>query len=229
MKRTKRPSILLGIPWHHPTDEFLVSLSSFIKDCEQHYDLEVVRVQDRQLVDAQNEIAEYFLKGNKDFLLFMEDDHSGFNRNFLKALLRANTEIVGINYYARYFPYYECLMKDLYPDRPLNRFGMTGHKSGYHNVDLSGFGMMLIKRSVFYKLDLPYFRLNKYGGQGSYATDIDFCDRCREVGINIFGCFDYILNHREVTPESVGQLRLEGYKNVGRIKEEYYKEKGYIV
>ena len=229
MKRTKRPSILLGIPWHHPTDEFLVSLSEFIEECGEHYDLEVIRIKDKQLVDAQNEIAEFFLKSDKDYLLIMENDHSGYSRNMLKALLRADAEVVGINYYSRYFPYYTCLMKEIHPDQPTSRFGNLTYTSGYHECDLIGYAMMLIKRSVFDKLDKPYFRLNEYGGPGNYATDIDFCDRCRKAGIVLVGCFDYTLNHRQVTTQNVAQLRLEGFEDIRKKRQEYLKEKGYAI
>lgn len=228
MKRTGKSSIVLGIPWQHPTDAFLASLSEFIKECGEHYDLEVIRVQDKALVDAQNEIAEYFIKSGKDYLLLMENDHSGFSRNFLKALLRANTEVCAMHYHSRHFPYFSCNMRKIEgrTDEGGPLFAETHTNSGYKECDLVGYGMTLYKRSVFEKLEKPYFRLNEYGGPESYATDIDFCSRLRKAGVVLIGCFDYTLNHRQVTSENVMELREEGMK-LGR--ENLLKRKGYAI
>jgi GT2 family glycosyltransferase len=92
------------------------------------------------------------------------------------------------------------------------RFAGLGYKQGFYLCDLSGFAMMLIKRSVFKKLDKPYFRLNHWGGNGNYATDIDFCDRLKEKDIPIWGCFDYCLAHRDITPENRMEKLIEGMK-----------------
>lgn len=228
MKRTRKSSIVLGIPWFCPTDEFLVSLSEFIKEIETHYDLEVIRVQDKQLVDAQNEIAEFFLNSGKDYLLLVENDNWGFTRNMLKALLRSNAEVCAQHYFSRWFPYYSCCMR---ATNGISEYGgplFAGrHETkGYAECDLVGYGMTLYKRSVFEKLDKPYFRLNEYGGPESYATDIDFCSRLRKVGVTLIGCFDYTLNHRQVTAENVIELRNEGMKQ-GRIN--LLKRKGYAI
>lgn len=229
MKRAKRPSILIGIPMHTPTNEFLVSLLVFLDEIKEHYDIEVLEVKDKTLVEAQNIIADKFVSGSYDFLLLLEDDHFPHSRNMLKALLRADTEVCAINYYSRYFPYYTCLMQDLHNDSVDQRFGHIDKTSGYHDCDLMGYAMMLIRRSVFDKLDKPYFRLNKDGGPNSYATDIDFSDRCRANNIRLVGCFDYILNHRNVTPENVMQLRIDGFEDIKKNRQEELKKRGIII
>jgi hypothetical protein len=228
MKRAKKPRILIGITHFHPTDAFLVSLLVFLEEIKDHYDIEVVEVKDKELVVAQNIIAEKFIESDKEFLLMLECDNDGFTRNMLKALLRGNNEVVAMHYHSRHFPYFSCNMRQIEgkTDEGGPLFAETHTTSGYKECDLVGYGMTLIKRSVFEKLDKPYFRLNEYGGPESYATDIDFCSRLRKAGVVLLGCFDYTLNHRQVNAENVIQLRLEGMKQ-GR--EELLKRKGYIV
>ena len=230
MKQKARASLLIGVPMGPKPDErFLASLPKFLKECEGYYNLELVQVSNRTLVDAQNYIADYFLKSNHKYLLLMEDDHWGHSRNMLKSLLRADVPICGINYYSRYFPYYSCLMNEIPGREVQQRFGPTPYDSGCHQVDLVGYAMMLIRREVFSKLEKPYFRLNKDGGDDCYATDIDFCDRLKAVGIQPVGCFDYTLNHRDITPENVVSYRMSGFENIKKQRQEFLKEKGYIV
>ena len=229
MSRRVRPKIFIGIPSHKPDDRFLVSLLCFLQEIKNHYEVRVYEVKGKQLVDAQNDIVEKFLFTKYDFLLLLEDDHWGHSRLMLQGLLRADKDICGVNYYSRHWPYYTCLMKELEYTHIDQRFGHIDKTSGYHKCDLMGYGMMLIRRSVFLKLDRPYFRLNRDGGPDCYATDIDFCDRVRALGIDLIGCFDHILNHRDITPTNVLQKRIEGFENIRKNRQEELKQKGYIV
>lgn len=226
MKQEARARILVGVPMGpNPDSRFIQSLPLFLKSCLPHYDMELVQVSNKPLVDAQNYITDYFLNNtHHTHLLFLEDDHWGHTRPMLQALLRADTPICGINYYSRWFPYYSCLMREIYRTIPTQRFAGQNFKEGYHECDLIGFGMTLIKREVFSKLTKPYFEINTHGGKDTYATDINFCDRLRSAGIPLIGCFDYTLNHRDVTPETISKLRIEGFKSN---RKEYLKEKGY--
>jgi hypothetical protein len=229
--RGRKPSILIGVPiGPSPDKRFLESLPAFLKECEGHYDLELIQVSNKALVDAQNYIADYFLKGSKDYLLLMEDDHWGHSRNMLKALLRTNAPISGINYYSRHFPYYTCLMQKLEGYDKDNEFGHMAYDKGYYECALIGYAMMLIKREVFEKLDTPYFRLNECDDPESFATDISFCNRVRKAGLKLIGCFDYILAHRDITKENRMQKMIDDYDiYVSKPRKEFLKKKGFIV
>jgi hypothetical protein len=232
MKKRAALRILIGIPKHHPTQEFLLSLSSFLSELqkqEQHYKVEVLEIENKTLVEAQNIIASHFLTNAFDFLLLVENDHSGYSVEMLKALLRANAEIVGMNYYSRHMPYYTCLMEQLPHTHINHRFGHIDQKSGYRRVDLTGWGMTLIKKSLFKKLDEPYFRLNKDGGEGCYATDVDFCDRLKKANVDIIGCFDYILNHRDITATNRLDKMIEGFEDIKKSRQIELKQKGFGV
>lgn len=205
--------ILVGYPTLNPDGRFLNSLSKFIKQSKKKYSIEVLPIVGKELVDAQNSIARYFLYNTEaEYLLLLEDDHYGHKVEMLDAMVKHNVEVTSINYYSRHFPYYSCLMRELSDRGQDARFAGLGYTQGFEICDLSGFAMMLIKRSVFKVLDKPYFRLNKFGGPGSYATDIDFCDRLKLAGVAIWGCFDYCLAHRDITPENRMEKLIEGMK-----------------
>jgi hypothetical protein len=232
MKQSHRPSILIGIALYEPEERFISSLKTFLKQCENHYDLELLSLVNSKelpdLVSKQNYIADYFLKSEKEYLLLLESDMWGFERNHLKALLRSNSEVCGMNYFSRWYPYYSCNMRkvDYLGDVGQPLFAGLQDTKGYRDCDLVGYGMTLYKREVFEHLARPFFRLNKFGGEGSYATDIDFSERCKEANIRMVGCFEYTLNHRDVTPQNVGELRINGMKER---RQALLKEKGWVI
>lgn len=203
--------ILIGIPVYQADDRFLEALPKFIESCKEDYTLQCITVPNRTLVDAQNYIATYFLDNTDyDYLLLLEDDHWGHKKEMLDALVNKDVDICAMNYYSRYFPFYSCLMRRL-PNRPVSgRYAGHSYTEGFYKVDLAGYAMMLIKRNVFEKLEKPYFRLNKYEPAHSYATDIDFCERVHEAGLDVWGCFDYVLAHRDITKENRMEKFLEG-------------------
>ena len=216
MKRRTVIKLLIGLAINKPDLRFLTSLSTLLSELgkkPEHYRVEVLEIKDKQLVEAQNLIAEHFINNDFDYLLFFENDNWGFNLQYLKALLRLNTSVASMHYHSRHFPYYSCLMRVLNPDSPSEKFVGYTDTSGSHEVDMSGFGMMLIKKQVFNRLSKPFFRINEYGGPGCYATDQAFSEDLLKIGIKPVGCFDYCLGHRDVTPENVMELRIQGIKN----------------
>lgn len=205
--------ILFGIPFHKPDDRFLECLPKLIEECNKEYTLQVISVPNRELVDSQNYISKYFLQETDyDYLLLMENDHWGHTKEMLDAMIKFDKEVVAMNYHSRHFPYPNCLLNRIAGRAGVDCYTGLTYTQGFHKCDIAGYAMMLLKRSVFAKLALPYFRLNKDGGDGSYATDIDFCLRLKEVGIDIWGCFDYCLSHRDITKENRMEKFFEGMK-----------------
>jgi GT2 family glycosyltransferase len=197
--------ILVGIATVSPDQRFLESLPSFFRNVDSRHELSCKWVFNKELDHAQNELAEATLEGNYDYLLTIEDDHYGFTPEMLDALLEADTYVIGIPYHSRHYPFHKVPMDY----RQTNKEGIRLFKQemfteGYHETDLVGFGFTLIKREVFEILDRPFFVQNKdrHTGCGPNATDMDFCLRLQEKGINPMGCWDFVLPHRDITEES---------------------------
>lgn len=167
----------------------------------------------KPLVEAQNEFAEYFMQGNWDYLLTIEDDHWDFSKAMLDACVKGDSDVVAISYRSRHFPFEMIPMRlTEVQANGVRRFTGLKHKSGFHDADLCGFGFTLIKRRVFEKLDKPFFRLNNqtYVGVGAHATDIDFCERVQKLGLKVVGCFDHLLPHREITEDAYNSMLVDG-------------------
>ena len=199
--------ILFGIPLFSPDERFTESLPSFLNEVSKKHEICCLSIYKQPLVDAQNMIADFFLKSRFNYLCLLEDDHWRHLPEMVDALLELDAKVSAMNYHSRWFPYYTCLMREVHPDKPLERFAGYSDNSGSHECDMAGMAMMLIKREVFSMLDKPYFRVNKDGGPGTYATDIDFSERLAKLNIKPMGCFDYCLAHRDITHENFFEKR----------------------
>lgn len=211
----ERLGIFVGIACHKPWREHTESLAAFLQECSLKYDIECLQVYGKQLVDAQNQIAERFLNSGKPYLLMLEDDNWGFTLEMLDALVDPGFYVCGMKYYSRHYPFVSMPLDFFqhFQEEDDKEYSMNilGHpEGGYHTCGLTGFGMTLIKREVFAELEKPYFRLNILSHKSlrpSYATDQDFCKRLREKGILPVGCFDYCVTHRHLNDQTVKELR----------------------
>lgn len=195
--------ILVGIPSLREDERFIDSICKFKKEVK--HDLEFFYVKDKLLVDAQNIIAEKFVSGDYDYLLFLDDDQWGHVPEMLDCLIDANADMATMKTYSRHYPYSCSLMKIIYGK--VLRYAGLEEGIGYEECDLTGFPMTLLSRKLFNKIGRPFFR-EKTDGIRSWATDEEFCIRLSLLGIKPVGCFQYCLNHGDVTKENVFQKRI---------------------
>ena len=204
--------IFIGIAKHNTYDKFIESMSIFLPSIKEDHEVEVYETEGKVLVDAQNEIAEQFLKSDKDYLLILEDDHCHHTKDMVTDLLNANTHVCAINYYSRHYGKLPTLLNKTGSEDFRKAYTQTTYTEGLHEVDLCGFGMTLIKREVFDILDEPYFQPNEYyiklgKDVSNKATDQNFCDRLDKHGIKPIGCFNHVLTHRGVSKDNYINLR----------------------
>ena len=193
----------------------MASLVTFAQEVEKRQiaNLTFMWVWDKILVDAQNDMAERMIAENFDYLLTIEDDHWGFNSTMLEACLSQDVEVSAISYRSRHFPFDKIPMTYHETDKNGVRMFTGGQwDSGYHEVDLVGFGFTIIKREVFDKLDKPYFRLNceYFKSVGPRATDMDFSYRVQQFGGKLVGCYDHILPHRDIDESTYKEMLVDG-------------------
>ena len=198
--------IFIAIPEYKPWKEFEESMSLFLPEVNKQHDMEVYRTRGKSLVDAQNLIANKFLASDKDYLLFLEEDHWGHTIEMLNALVESDTFICAIQYYSRHPGRISCLLRYTGLKDYKHRYKEIPEAKGFEQCNLVPFGMTLIKRQLFDKIDEPYFRVNDYyecdaekdKPINSRATDQDFSNRVQAVGIIPIGCFNFNLTHRGI-------------------------------
>lgn len=197
--------ILIGIATTREDKRFLESLDLFISDIKGHYDFKVMWKRNVRLKDAQNRFALECIDGHFDYLLLLDDDHSGHTKQMLDCLINAKAYMATIKTYSRHYPYFCCLMNKIQNE---TIFSGIEYGEGYIECDMTGFGMSLIKRDLFELMDYPYFEEETEGGR-DWVTDTVFCRRLNTMGIKPVGCFQYCLPHGDITAHNVIRKRRE--------------------
>ena len=201
--------ILVGIPTIRDFAPFWKSLGDFYANAVEFYNMDMMVVSGKRLGMAQNNIADLFMQGKWDYLLFLDDDQWGHTIQMLDCLVNADSMVAVIKTYSRHYPHLCTLLNYT------NEKGMVAsieNGEGYMPCDVAGFPMTLIKREVFNLLDKPYFREIDSCGR-DWNTDVDFCERLAKLGIKPTGCFQYCLNHDIVTQDNVKELRYKGCRD----------------
>lgn len=206
--------ILVGIPSIRQDPEFIRSMEDFLPKLQKKYEVKVIEVRNNLIAEARNIITDFFLESDNEYLLFLDDDHSGHMLEMFEAILKPLVEnkeyICAMKCYTRVFPHMPNLMdyntdklKNVDPERI--RYKTKGLTSGYAYCNLVGFGMTLIKRGLFDLIKSPYFV-----GQDNWKEDNYFCDLIQSVGVRPIGCFDYVLTHNGVDDLNVEELNEAG-------------------
>jgi hypothetical protein len=112
-----------------------------------------------------------------DYLFFLDDDHV-FQRDLLERLLRHKVDIVAPLYVKRGQGF-----------RPV-AYSLDGERlklgePGLVEVGYTGTSGMLIHRRVFDVMDPPFFRAGQVAPH-MVAEDVDFCQRAREHGFQVW-------------------------------------------
>lgn len=197
-------SIYIGVCKTRDDDRFKESFHEFTNAICEKYSICIDIQSNRFLPDAQNTLAKAFIDYRYDYLLLLDDDHSGHTLEMLDTLINANTYVATIKTYSRHYPYGSALLKEI----GNNCYASMERGDKYQEVDITGFPMTLIRRDVFEILEEPYFRALDDGCR-NWSTDVDFFKRLAEKGIKPIGCFEHCLNHDKITPHNVHFYRLK--------------------
>ncbi len=193
--------ILVGIPSIRSYGPFIESMNSFLPAISKFHEVEVYEVRNRTIAEARNMIADYFLSKDFEYLLFLDDDHSGHTVEMLEVLFNTNAMVSGIKCYRKDFPYLPNLLDYSGNSEELVKYRVKDETTGILECDLVGFGMTLIKREVFNLMSKPYFI-----GKENQKEDNYFCDKLRERGVKLMGCFDYCLPHQGIGEKEAKEL-----------------------
>lgn len=198
--------LLIGIPSCREYKPFWESMDSFLPLVGAIHQTTVLEVRNRKIADARNIIVSEFLEGDFEYLLFLDDDHSGHTVEMLDALINGNSLVCAMKCYSRFFPHLCTLMNysGLHDDR--GKYKSVELNKGYQECDLVGFGMTLLNRKLFSLIEIPYFVSNSNFQQ----EDNNFCDSLINKGIRPVGCFDYVCTHNGTDDSNLEQRRNKG-------------------
>lgn len=173
--------ILIGIPSGGSSqDTFNICLRNLENYMHQRQYIVETIYQISPYIDWNREaLAECAVERGYDYLFFLDNDMV-FNSNILEELLKHDVDVVTTNYITKeeyQTPRFMCI------DRENNNVPTTAEKEGLEQVYLAPTGTMLIKTSVFPKLEKMWFDTIRDNGIGE---DFFFCLRCDDAGIPVY-------------------------------------------
>lgn len=207
--------IFIGIPTIRNYEPFWSSLENFLGKISDKYTYELLKVSNKSLSEARNEIVSRFLNSDKDYLLFLDDDHSGHTVEMLDSLMdpliNNGRMVCAIKCYTKFFPFFSNLLQQSGVDLGdgSGKYRPIEEDKGYYECDVVGFGMTLVSRETFKRIKEPYFI-----SKNNYKEDVYFCDKLNLSGMRAIGCFDYVLDHQGIGNNNALQLRDNGMKEL---------------
>lgn len=126
--------------------------------------------------------------------LFIVEDDSTFPKDAVTRLLAHDKEVVTGLCRSRQAPFLPYIYSGLDGEKGLSWYPLTAKDSGLIKVAATGMGGILIKTSVFEKLERPYFR-NYFVGEQEWGQDVIFGKALIDAGVDVWCDLDIIIDH----------------------------------
>jgi hypothetical protein len=212
--------IMIGLPIHRPI-EFrvfesfirLASMNNVINQDGTKNEYIFSMISNSLVYESREYIAEQFLKSDAEYLMFIDSDMT-FHPASINYLLRHKKDFVTAKAFKRVPPYQPCFYTKVeYKDGVPSLETPIEYGEGLLKIEGSGLACALIHRSVFERIEKPYFY-----PIGKMGEDLSFCLRMKENDIEMY-CDTTIqfghLGHHEVLEKDF-KIELEKAKAEGR-------------
>lgn len=194
------PPVMIGVPsgdMVHADFSFALTMM-FGRTLAAGVPLGVTNIKGTLIDSTRNMIVDQAQRAGCSHLLFIDSDMA-FKEDALLWLLQQNKDIIGCTYSSRRTPFI-LVHHNLTPYQTLDGGEPRGVRDllldqGSYRVAALPCGMMLIKMSVFEKLDKPYFVTDC---RKELGEDIYFCQAARAVGFEIWLDVDLSRNVRHM-------------------------------
>lgn len=187
-------NVALGIPsldtWFADFALSVIGVSIDLKtipvpDCDL-VGVHVMNIRSSAIPKLRQDIVEDAQKRKCDYLLFVDSDQT-FPRDTARRLIASGKDVIGCNIAVKRLPSLPTARKFV------AKYPITGdivyttpESTGLEKVWKLGFGVMLIKMSVFDKLDVPYFNFGWNNEVGFVGEDWYFCEQLTRKGIDLW-------------------------------------------
>lgn len=154
----------------------------------------MVMCHDRSPAKGRNLVIEAAKENNCTHVLFVDDDMA-MKENALYQLLEHDVDIVSGLYLIRSYPHQPVIfdVADESTGACLYCY-LTGDEPRLRPIVCAGFGFVLIKMSVFQKLEKPYVRLGELDSE-HWCDDMGFFNRVRKAGIQSYCDMECRIGH----------------------------------
>lgn len=183
--------VLIGIP----TGEFgrRADFYDYVNQLDKPVGTLIMSIHGQSPAKSRNLIVEQAIINNCTHVLFLDDD-TAFKPDLLHQLLRHDKDIVSALCFMRKYPHQPLIFDDMTEDGRAKFFFLNGKESGLTKMMASGLGCILVKTSVFHRMEKPWIRLGELD-QEQWCDDIGFFKRVRDYGIEAYCDFDCRVGH----------------------------------
>lgn len=148
---------------------------------------------DRSPAKGRNMIIEAARQHNCTHILFIDDDMAYAPDSLLK-LLEHDKDIVSGLYLSRAYPHQPIVFDLADEDGSVFPMYLMGNEKRLVLIKAAGFGFLLVKTSIFDKMEKPYVRLGELNSE-EWCDDIGFFKRVREANIESFCDLEVMVGH----------------------------------
>lgn len=162
----------------------LAALVGYTVKTTEH-DLDIYTAAGTLIFDQRNQLVKTSLAAKCDYILFIDADMR-FPKDTLKRLMAHDKDIIGVNATTRSEPVTPTARNiHLGEDGSITWMPIYSNQfSGIEMADGIGCGVMLIKSSVFERLQEPYFYFEQLPDNKILGEDIYFCVKSKDAGID---------------------------------------------
>ena len=191
MDATKK-SVLIMVPtetWIH--HKVVVALCQILQT-NKKYEVNTAISSQKDIGAHRNHLVKTFLDTKYEWLLMIDSDNPP-PPNVL-SLIEEDKPVIGlptpIN--MNWTPKVNDFLWNVYEDDRLN---VLTKGEGLQKVHSVGSGCMLIRRDVLEKIKNPFTTVRDEGDYRTVGTDMAFCYKCIEAGIEIYTHWDFVCDH----------------------------------
>jgi cellulose synthase/poly-beta-1,6-N-acetylglucosamine synthase-like glycosyltransferase len=176
----------------------LAALVGFMVKTTKH-DVDIYTAAGTLIFDQRNKLVKTSLEAKCDYIVFIDADMR-FPKDTIMRLLRHQKDIIGVNATTRTEPVIPTA-KNL----TINEDGSctwlpiySNSLDGISKADGIGCGVMMIKASVFAKLQEPYFYFEQLPDNKILGEDIYFCIKAKDAGIDTWVDHDLSMDIKHI-------------------------------
>ena len=176
----------------------LAALVGFMVKTTKH-DVDIYTAAGTLIFDQRNKLVQTSLEAKCDYIVFIDADMR-FPKDTIMRLLRHQKDIIGVNATTRTEPVIPTA-KNL----TINDDGSctwlpiySNSLDGISKADGIGCGVMMIKASVFAKLEEPYFYFEQLPNNKILGEDIYFCIKAKDAGVDTWVDHDLSMDIKHI-------------------------------
>ena len=223
-----RPIICIGIVAYNGlegqvAEDYMRLMFHLGRRCPE-YDFQLAIKFKSEQFRARNAIVQVALQMGADYIWMLDDDHvfdikeTGYASDaydmpikLVKHLEeRPEIGVVGALYYQRAGEYYPVVMQDTRDSPHPSFLSQAEIANQMQKVAVTGGGCMMIRASVFDKIEDPWF-----APEFDYGTDIQLCKKVREAGFEVWCDTSLEIGHIKTDKELITSRSLSRAPVVG--------------